>query len=1046
VIKFNTLLRVVYTLGVSLILSQYAFAQSVLNFARTTVDGATATNVGFGVMNPTTNFVDVQFTLYGFEGNPVSTGLVNPVSYRIPPKGQLSMLAGEIFGTAAADGWVQVTSSTSGLIGSFFSGDFVSTLEGLSPLPAYSVQVVPGIREDGVNTSELQVMNPNPFGGTVTITFYNARGDEAGSTVRSVTPHAELRVTTSSVVANASGIFSARISSTVPVAAVAAVRNSDSMMYATAQPVDQAASARIASTFVEGNGSHSTLVVTNPGSNAVTFTVRAFSQTGGPIHPSLVGVPPRSFTVPGNGSLFLDASTISGMPFAPSVNGWLTIESPNVALDGLVIVEEGQSVTALPVETRAQSAVLYSQISESDTLLATISLLNVSASSVKAQFTLVRQDGTLSTTRSIDISANSKFSALVHEIFPNRESSSGDYLFVTSGVPLYATEIIDISGGRALAGAMPSAIPDSFRPSQAPALPTITQVGPGTDVRPGTKLTISVSNWSGDGVLLLGDIPFPPTRLAAGFSVFTLDVPVIEAGFVNLRIRGTNGESAPVTLRILPGDDGPTQMLTGGAFYQKIPVTDTGLDLTHPVMVPIRGARLEVIDRSLQAIVAVSETDVNGQFRVPVPLEPDLTIRVVSRLRSGDLRVADNTSGNALYSITADVDARQTIGKVVIADNSRLSGAFNILEMIQRSNETVRVADATIIFPAVSIFWSTRNTPRGGNIPQGLVGTTYFNLTDNTAFVLGDRNVDSDEFDDSVIIHEYAHMLAARFSRDDSPGAAHGIGDMLDPRVAWSEGWANFFSSVVRNDAAFRDSLGPNGTTILKYDLEENVPAGDTNPGYWSEASVDSLLWDLYDDHPDAGDNVQYPLFVIWAAFTDLRSDRFVYFPYFLERFMGRAPESASTLQGMALLRSIDFQPQVRPSVSMPFPRSINVGDTVQGFVDSLTPRRTNLMQSAHFFTFTTNGGAAAIRLDITGLGPGGNANANDLDMFLMDANGKLINRSDRGLNGQSELISTPLPAGTYVVEIRSYYTKVETGAIVFNSGNYRLSVLIGGL
>ena len=87
---------------------------------------------------------------------------------------------------------------------------------------------------------------------------------------------------------------------------------------------------------------------------------------------------------------------------------------------------------------------------------------------------------------------------------------------------------------------------------------------------------------------------------------------------------------------------------------------------------------------------------------------------------------------------------------------------------------------------------------------------------------------------------------------------------MLDPRVAWSEGWANFFSCAVRNDAAFRDSLGPNGTTVLKYDLEDNVPPGD-NPGFWSEASVDTLLWDLYDDHPDTGDEVQYPLSLIWV-------------------------------------------------------------------------------------------------------------------------------------------------------------------------------------
>src|SRR4029078_5439528 len=298
------------------------------------------------------------------------------------------------------------------------------------------------------------------------------------------------------------------------------------------------------------------------------------------------------------------------------------------------------------------------------------------------------------------------------------------------------------------------------------------------------------------------------------------------------------------------------------------------------------------------------------RFRVPVPLEPDLTIRIVSRLRTGDLRVADNTSGNALYSITADVDARQTISKVVIADNSRLSGAFNILEMIQRSNDTLRLADSTVIPPPVAIYWSTRNTSKGGNVAQGLGVTTSFNCTDNTAFVLGDRNADSDEFDDSVIIHEYAHMLATRFSRDDSPGASHGVGDMLDPRVAWSEGWANFFSCAGRNDAAFRDSLGPNGTTVLKYDLEDNVPPGD-NPGFWSEASVDTLLWDLYDERSDTGDEVQYPLSLIWGAFTDLRNDRFVYFPYFLERFLARSPESAPTLQAMAQLRTIDFQPQI---------------------------------------------------------------------------------------------------------------------------------------
>jgi len=121
----------------------------------------------------------------------------------------------------------------------------------------------------------------------------------------------------------------------------------------------------------------------------------------------------------------------------------------------------------------------------------------------------------------------------------------------------------------------------------------------------------------------------------------------------------------------------------------------------------------------------------------------------------------------------------------------------------------------------------------------------------------------------------------------------------------------------------------------------------------------------------------------------------------------------------------------------------MSAGSTASGFVDSLTTRRSNLAGSSHFYTFTTTGGAASIRMDIIGLGPGDNPNANDLDLFLMDVNGHVIDRSDNGLNGQSERIARTLSEGTYVVEIRSFYTRAETGGFVFNSGQYRLSVSV---
>ena len=61
----------------------------------------------------------------------------------------------------------------------------------------------------------------------------------------------------------------------------------------------------------------------------------------------------------------------------------------------------------------------------------------------------------------------------------------------------------------------------------------------------------------------------------------------------------------------------------------------------------------------------------------------------------------------------------------------------------------------------------------------------------------------------------------------------------------------------------------------------------------------------------------------------------------------------------------------------------------------------------------------------------------------MLDPNGRIIERSDRGLNGQSELISTQLGAGAYVIEVRSYYNRAGAATTVFNSGRYKMSLQI---
>jgi hypothetical protein len=1025
-----------------LILSQYASAQTVLNFAKVTVSDRL--NAGFAVANPTSNYADVQFTYYGLDGNPVSSGLVNPVRYRLAPKGQISMRASELFAGPRGDGWVQVTSPASGLTGFYLYGDFVNTLEGADSAPALSNQIVPVIRDDATTKTELVILNPGNASSTVAIALFNARGEQASAVASQVVPaHGALRLSSSALNASGAGTLAARISASAPVAATAIIDRGDSLLFVAGQAVDQPASLRIAPHFTTTGGSDPVLVLANPAGSPVSVTVRVLTDTGGVPGTSLS----RSFIIPANGSLSADIRTITGQLIGPAVNGWLRVESGNIPLGGLVILDQRQAVTSIPLQTAPLDRMIFSQTSETQTLSTVLSLVNTSSISAAVDVALVRGDGTTVAQDSVNIPANSKFLKLLREILPDAVGQGG-YLVVRSSVPLYGVGMIGSLNNSFLAGMAPSRVPDAFVPSAAAVAATIARTEPGNDVQPGSLLTVFLMNPLPNPTFVIAGQVLNARQLGPIGLAYELNVPAIEPGSVSLTVRSNGRESAPVALRVLGNDSAPTQTVSGQAFYQKIDVTDTGLDLNRPVMVPIRGARVEVFSRSSQTLVAVSETDGRGRFSVPVPFDPNLTVRVLSRLRSADLRVADNTNQNQTYAIAADIDGRDTRSDLLFVDSSRMSGAFNILEMIQRGNDTLRSADFNIVPPAVNIFWSTRNRKGGGNIniAQGLVGTTFFNIANSTAYVLGDRNdhgseSDSDEFDDAVIVHEYAHMLAAKFSRDDSPGGQHMLGDMLDPRLSWSEGWANFFSSVVRNDAIWRDSYGANGSSVLRYDLEDNVPPAD-KPGYWSEASVDTILWDLYDDRMDIADDAQYPFSQIWAAFTDLRNDRYVYLPYFLEHFLARNPGAADAVRNIVQSRSIDFQPNVRPSVAYPFPTPMNAS-SVSGFVDSLTTKRNNLVTSSHFYSFTTTPGAATIRLDITGLGPGDNSNANDLDLFLMDVNGHVLDRSDRGLNRDGELIALKLPAGTYVVEIRSFYTKAETGGFVYNSGQYRLSVSV---
>jgi hypothetical protein len=162
-------------------------------------------------------------------------------------------------------------------------------------------------------------------------------------------------------------------------------------------------------------------------------------------------------------------------------------------------------------------------------------------------------------------------------------------------------------------------------------------------------------------------------------------------------------------------------------------------------------------------------------------------------------------------------------------------------------------------FPSLEAYWSTRNTSAAGDFAKGQIQTTGYYVfqsgTGNGIYVLGDASLgsasDTDEFDQHVLAHEFHHYVEDRLSRSDSWGGDHSSGDRLDLRLAFSEGFADAFSAMVLGNPAYRDTYGAGQSHDVNFDMESNPTTGR---GWFNEASVSSIAWDLFDTAVDGVD------------------------------------------------------------------------------------------------------------------------------------------------------------------------------------------------
>ena len=267
---------------------------------------------------------------------------------------------------------------------------------------------------------------------------------------------------------------------------------------------------------------------------------------------------------------------------------------------------------------------------------------------------------------------------------------------------------------------------------------------------------------------------------------------------------------------------------------------------------PVRHARVAVLDASDQ-VRAEGFTDGDGRF--------DLGRVVPTGLRLVVYSAADDGAGYPVEVARPDdgalIAAALPLGDAVLplewSLEDPVAGAFNILDVLLSAWD-FSASLTTTPLPPLSAYWA----------PGGSTGTYYCTgaageCPQGRGIYVLQSPLDTDGYDDDVLWHEFGHFLSNERSRDTSPGGCHFLESLdLDLRLAWSEGWGDFFPAAVKAWLAAnhpeRLSLAADAPVSLYVDTDGSgqaqiafdVAAVGSYYRYASnELAVASLLWQL---------------------------------------------------------------------------------------------------------------------------------------------------------------------------------------------------------
>lgn len=521
-----------------------------------------------------------------------------------------------------------------------------------------------------------------------------------------------------------------------------------------------------------------------------------------------------------------------------------------------------------------------------------------------------------------------------------------------------------------------------------------------------------------------------------------------------------------------PPPSGSTVTVTGRVTFDRLQfsaVPGGGLNAATPVVSPAREVVVEGVSGNN---VVSTTTDSNGNYSLSVPANSNAFIRVRAQmLKTGtaptwNFTVKNNTNSDAVYvlqgdtfatgtaNVTRDLHAASGWTGTTYDDSKRAAAPFAILDTVYNTKQLILSAAPTAALPPLDLFWSTLNGTATGSggwpCPDtGNIGTSfYFSDPDNSRqdgcsptaplatgiYVLGayaSNGRDTDEFDAHVIAHEFGHYFEDRFSRSDSIGGMHGLGEKLDPRLAFGEGWGNAFGAMALNDPLYRDS-----SSGISSDFSFNLETGTTqSEGWFSESSVGEILWDIFDNSAESGDTATLGFPPIYAVMTneEVNTNAFTSIFSFVSALRARNPGQSAAIGALLTREGISGTNEFGAGETNSggdngfggVYRDIAIGQAPQTVCSTVSASGNddgNKLGNRQFFRFVkTADGTVAIRADgTTSPSVPGSGIAQDPDIRVYQRG--TLKLSGESSDPQTELIaSTPLAAGTYVIEVYAF-------------------------